>query len=173
MHWFLTSRAVHTSITLGVLLSLVIAVWLSDFIYNTPYQDLLPPNSMIYNHPLAFVVRYWEVYQMHVDYTSAQTAERRQGKVEDVRKRSEYRKAHGLDQDEGVLGGWTAKSEAQAMGPALREGGDMLRRTDDKVAKKHGDLQGAPEQQGNRPDETFVDFEGKLQQTRKKWFGIW
>ena len=113
---------------------------------------------------------------MHVDYTSAQTAERRQGKVEDVRKRSEYRKAHGLDQDEGVLGGWTAKSEAQAMGPALRESGNVSRRidVDRKSTEEDASMHLTPErQQEETPDQTFVDFEGKLQPARKKWFGIW
>lgn len=49
---------------------------------------------------------------MHVAYTTAQTAERRRLKTEDVRKRAEYRKAHGLEEaGEGALGGWTAREE--------------------------------------------------------------
>lgn len=54
---------------------------------------------------------------MHVAYTTAQTAERRRLKTEDVRKRAEYRKAHGLEEaGEGVLGGWTVKGEGRTEG---------------------------------------------------------
>jgi len=59
---------------------------------------------------------------MHTDYISAQTAERRKQKVDDVQKRSEYRKAHGLDK-EGIFGGWTARTDDEVMGPGYREGG--------------------------------------------------
>lgn len=38
--------------------------------------------------------------------------------MEDVEKRSEYRKAHGLDKDEG-FGGWTAKTNDELLGPAV------------------------------------------------------
>lgn len=41
--------------------------------------------------------------------------------MEDVQKRAQYRKAHGLDQDEGI-GGWTAKSDEQSLGPSLEVG---------------------------------------------------
>ena len=90
LHWFLSSRAVHTWITLSVLVSLVFAIWFADFKHNTPYLDLLPPNNMFWAHPFAFLKRYWEVYDMHVAYISAETAERRRQKVEDVRRRSAY-----------------------------------------------------------------------------------
>lgn len=93
---------------------------------------------------------------MHLAYVSAETAERRKQKVEDVRKRSEYRKAHGLDK-EGVFGSWTAKSDSETMGPALREGGTG------------GEVVGmaAGEEQG-----VYTDFEGRRRPV-KKWLGIW
>lgn len=103
---------------------------------------------------------------MHVAYVSAQTAERRKQKVDDVQKRSEYRKAHGMGQEEGVLGGWTAKSDEEAVGPALREGGVQLSRP---VSERAIEVVG----QAGEAEETFVDFEGKRQPVQKKWFGIW
>jgi hypothetical protein len=39
-----------------------------------------------------------------------------------VQKRSQYRKAHGLE-GEG-FGGWTARTEGEAMGPAIQVGGE-------------------------------------------------
>ncbi|KAK5120550.1 hypothetical protein LTR85_006206 [Meristemomyces frigidus] len=165
MHWFLTDRTVHLYITLGILVSLTIGIWLQDFLTTTPYRDILPPNSMIFAHPITFFSRWIEVYQMHISYTSKQTAERRKQKVDDVQKRSEYRKAHGIDQGDSVLGGWTAKDDAESMASALREGGAAVAATDmdaSPVATETADAEG-----------TFVDFEGKPQPVRKKWLGIW
>lgn len=109
---------------------------------------------------------------MHVEHVSAETQERRRRKVEDVRKRSEYRKAHGLDQNEGVLGGWTAKTDAETMGPAFREGNvtaappgpettmELTKATVENI-------------EGKASEDVYVDFEGKKQPLKKKWFGIW
>jgi len=95
---------------------------------------------------------------MHTEYLTAQVAERRRQKVEDVRKRSEYRKAHGLDQDEGVLGGWTAKSDEEVKGPGVREDGAPV-----------GSF-GAQD-----ADPAAPASEGAAIQKRpvKKWLGIW
>lgn len=145
----------------GILVTLTCGIWLQDFLTTTPYRDILPPNSMIFAHPITFATRWIEVYQMHIAYTSKRTAERRKEKVDDVQKRSEYRKAHGIGQGDSVLGGWTAKEDAQSMGPALREGGAA-------------DVDASPVavETVDRGD-TFVDFEGKEQPVRKKWLGIW
>jgi hypothetical protein len=81
-------------------------VWIGDFLHSTPFMDLLPPNSMFFAHPLKFMWRYIEVYQMHSEHVTAKTAEMRRQKVEDVKRRSEYRKAHGLeDADDSKFGG--------------------------------------------------------------------
>lgn len=90
---------------------------------------------------------------MHTAYVSAQTAERRRQKVEDVKKRSEYRKAHGLD-EETTFGGWTAKSDDENMGPALKTGDAGVR-------------------EGLAEDgQVYTDFEGNKRPV-KKWLGIW
>ena len=99
---------------------------------------------------------------MHVAYTSEQVAEKRRQKVADVRKRAEYRKAHGLEEGEGVFGGWTAKSDAEVLGGGMREGGDDR----PKVAE-------AVQSVGGKDGETYVDFEGNAQPVKKKWLGIW
>ena len=99
---------------------------------------------------------------MSVAYNSAQVAERRRLKSEDVAKRAEYRKAHGIGQEEGVFGGWTAKAEEQALVDAAgeRAGGVGAGKVEDASPVA--------------PEGTYVDFEGKVrQEERKKWFGIW
>ena len=110
---------------------------------------------------------------MHVEHVSAETQERRRRKVEDVAKRSEFRKAHGLDQNEGLLGGWTAKPDSEVLGTGVREGTAPvpgLRRPATAV-----EVDQSPIAQSEREGEegVYVDFEGKPQPVRKKWFGIW
>lgn len=114
---------------------------------------------MFLSHPFRFIGRYLEVYQLHTSYISAQTAERRKQKVEDVRKRSEYRKAHGIE-SEGMLGGWTAKTDEEILGPAMREGG---------AAQMTGPQDASPVAGA----EEYVDFEGNKKKPVRKWLGIW
>ena len=101
---------------------------------------------------------------MHTAYVSEQTAEHRRQKVEDVRKRSEFRKAHGLegDKSENVLGGWTVKSDGEVMGPGMKEsGGEGPLDREIRVKREEAAREGE-----------FVDFEGKRRPVRK-WLGIW
>ena len=86
--------------------------------------------------------------------------------MEDVQKRSHYRKAHGLDKEQG-WGGWTAKSDDELLGPALRTDGAIgseVSRSSSAVgvAPKAADTDGA----------VYVDWEGRKKPV-KKWFGIW
>jgi hypothetical protein len=59
-----------------------------------------------------------EVLRLHSAKMTAETQEKRRLKVEDVAKRSAYRKAHGLEKDEG-FGGWTAKTDKEILGPGV------------------------------------------------------
>lgn len=104
---------------------------------------------------------------MHTVHISAVTAERRKKKVEDVSKRAQYRKAHGLDKDEG-FGSWTAKTDEEMLGPALKTdtavgveadagSGLKLRRAVDEDTAQSG---------------VYVDWEGRKKPI-KKWLGIW
>lgn len=90
---------------------------------------------------------------MNSDYVTAETMERRKRKVEDVAKRAAYRKAHGLDKDEG-FGGWTAKTDEQLLGPGIPVG---------NAGGEEGDLQVQEHAQN------VVREKRPL----KKWFGIW
>lgn len=131
---------------------------------------------MFFAHPFAFLGRYVEVYKMHVEYVSNETAERRRQKVEDVKKRAEYRKAHGMDAGEGAIGGWTARADGEEMGPALREGavefGKPAAPTPENTMEVAAAAALAAEEDGRRGADTYLDFEGKEQVARKKWFGI-
>ena len=111
-----------------------------------------------------------EVYRLHTEYVSATTSERRKQSVEDVRKRSEYRKAHGLEK-EGLFGSWTARTDEETMGAGMREGGGaaLVAASEPEPSPIRADEQvlATPGAQGD-----FVDFEGKKRPV-KKWLGIW
>ncbi|KAF2156040.1 hypothetical protein K461DRAFT_291000 [Myriangium duriaei CBS 260.36] len=161
MRWFLTSRSLHLWITLSVLVSLTFFTILTNFLSSTPFRDQLPPNNLFFSHPLRFLGRWWEVYQMHTDHITAETIARREAKVDDVRKRSEYRKAHGIDEEAGI-GGWTFRSESvekTTLADAEREGGTSPALDQSPVAPENATGE-------------YVDFGGERKPV-KKWFGIW
>ncbi|EMD00892.1 hypothetical protein BAUCODRAFT_118619 [Baudoinia panamericana UAMH 10762] len=168
MHWFLTDRSIHLYISLGILVTLVGAIWYQDFISKTPYRDLLPPNSLLLSHPISFLSRWAEVYQMHVAHLSAETAERRRQKTDDVKKRAEYRKAHGLDDKEGLFSGWTLRSESEPAPTVMTPDVAVVA----NPVPPDVETATATTVEGGA---TYIDFEGKTHTmpARKKWFGIW
>lgn len=104
--------------------------------------------------------------------TSAETAEKRKRNVEDVQKRSTYRRAHGLETDDGQgLGGWTARSDEETLGPSLRIDGPVSRRPA-TAALDEPAASGTVAPSGDNKDSTYVDWEGK-NKPLKKWLGIW
>ena len=107
-------------------------------------MDLLPAPSSFFWHPISSTGQALDVLKMHVEHTSAETAERRKRKLEEVQKRKAYRIAHGLE-----------KADAQGM------------RLDDPEAARVA-IQGR-DGQGSA---TYTDFEGKKRPI-KKWLGIW
>ena len=113
----------------------------------------------------------FEVYSLGVAKTSAETAEKRRRNVEDVQKRSTYRRAHGLeDENSQGLGGWTARSDEEALGPGARIDGAAGRpvgiepgqEVEAEAAVRGGDRREGPLNNG----------EGRRKPV-KKWFGIW
>lgn len=79
---------------------------------------MLPAASDLFFHPINFVRVCIEVLRLHTAAVSAETAERRKRRVDDVQKRGEFRKAHGLETD--GIGGWTAKTDGESLGPAIQ-----------------------------------------------------
>lgn len=141
--------------------------FLTNFLTSTPYKDQLPPNNFFFSHPFAFISQYFQVYKLHTEYVSEQTAEHRRQKVEDVRKRSEYRSAHGLDKQGGIfggsgLGGWTVKGDEEVMGPGMKESG-LSGGLEEEMRKAAVEREGSGE---------VVDMEGRRRPV-KKWLGIW
>lgn len=136
---------------------------------------MVPPGKEFWSHPFKFVATYGHVYKLHTDYVSAETAERRKKKVDDVQKRSRYRKAHGLEDQQGI-GGWTAKSNENSLGPALlsQELPHQINASpDDEISPKAAEAESKEVSVKVDDDESsYVDFEGRRRPV-KKWLGIW
>jgi hypothetical protein len=83
-----------------------------NFKAKSPFADMIPPISEFPRHPFQYIGICIDVLKMTEEHESAQTAEKRRRRVEDVAKRNEYRKAHGLEPaNSGWFGAKTATAE--------------------------------------------------------------
>lgn len=98
-------------------MSLAVYSFTSKFNAESPYADMIPPISEFPSHPFDYIGTCLHVLRLHEEHISAITAEKRRRKVEDVAKRNEYRKAHGLDSAQGIES-WSGSSKAPAVDSA-------------------------------------------------------
>jgi hypothetical protein len=132
----------------GTLFAMAATVFITNFKRDSPFADMIPHWTQLFVHPIRYTRTVFEVLRLHQAHITAETQERRKQKVEDVQKRSAYRKAHGLEKDEG-FGGWTAKSDEQLLGP------------------------GIPLGEGAKEGELATEHAPRERKPIKKWLGIW
>ncbi|KAI1366112.1 hypothetical protein F5Y08DRAFT_155922 [Xylaria arbuscula] len=113
-HWFINNRGIHMFITLGTLTSLALFTFAQNFKAKSPFADMIPPISEFPRHPFQYIGVCLDVLRLHEEHESAQTAEKRRRKVDDIAKREEYRKAHGLEPATSGLFGAKAAEPAPA-----------------------------------------------------------
>ena len=91
--------------------------------------------------------------------------------MEDVQKRSTYRIAHGLeDENSQGLGGWTAMSDEESLGPGAKPDGAVGRPVGVEPGQEvepEGVVKG-----GDRKEDPINDWNPRKKPV-KKWFGIW
>ena len=108
---------------------------------------------------------------MEVAKTTAATVEKRRKGVEDVQKRSTYRIAHGLeDENSQGLGGWTARSDEETLGSGVKADGAVGRPVGVEPGQEiepEGVVKGEDRREG-----LYNDWEGRKKPV-KKWLGIW
>jgi len=154
MHWFLHNKTIHVYIALSTLSTMAITVWITNFKRDSPFADMLPEWSQFLVHPIDSTRQFVEVLRLSTEAKSAETLERRNARMDDVAKRAQYRKAHGLDQNQG-FGGWTLKNdqEPEMLAPGIPIG----------AMKRDGPLPAT--------EEPVQEVREKKQV--KKWLGIW
>jgi hypothetical protein len=109
---------------------------------------MIPPWQDLFLHPITYSRRWIEILRLNAARTTAETDARRARKVDDVAKRAQFRKAHGLDKDEG-FGGWTVKNDQELLDAVMPPAGGVP----------------VPVEADTEP----VKEKKKL----KKWLGIW
>ncbi|KAK4190012.1 hypothetical protein QBC35DRAFT_491767 [Podospora australis] len=102
-HWFLHSRWIHLVITMGSLASLAIYTMILNFKSTSPFADMLPSYEDLLWHPIDSTRMAIEVIQLTESHKTRRIQEKRKRAIEDVQKRAEYRKAHGLPEEMGLF----------------------------------------------------------------------
>ena len=103
----------------GTLLLLGICTFVMNFAHTSPFKHLLPPNSELWTDPGHFFTAWIRVMQLHERERNKSVGEERRAKLDDVMKRRQYQKVHGLDKEawiNNVFGSSAKKDE-----PALEE----------------------------------------------------
>ncbi|OXV08354.1 hypothetical protein Egran_03880 [Elaphomyces granulatus] len=159
LHKFLTTQWIHAWIAMGVLISLAVFSFTTNFKRTSPFVDLLPPWSALLTHPIGTISQALSVFKMHVQHTSVMTREQRHRRNQDVEKRRQYRIAHGLEEpDEADVkkdSSLSAASIAQDDQSPIAPDADQPQQTDSKEGR------------GDREQ-----VEGPKRPVRK-WLGIW
>lgn len=104
-----------------------------NYAYNSPFKDLVPPISDLWQHPAYFFSQWKNVILMHEKDKALKASEHRNRHLDDVAKRRYFMKMHGIEAKDPVamvFGKDEPKSEealeAAAMGrepPAQPEAG--------------------------------------------------
>lgn len=121
---------------------------------------MVPPIAEFPSHPIKYMRTCLEVLKLHEEHESAITAEKRRRRVDDVSKRSEYRKAHGLDTAQGIES-WIGSSPSPAADPVLPP-------SDASVPAVVPMSNSIPESQPETKPDLHLDADGK----RKKYWGV-
>ncbi|EDN10136.1 hypothetical protein I7I51_07027 [Histoplasma capsulatum] len=155
MHKFLTNRGIHVWISMSVLISLATFTFTTNFKHTSPFAHLLPSWSQLLTHPIDTVSQAMAVLKMHADHQTLETAEKRKKRTDDVEKRRAYRRAHGLEKEEGEE--VVEKGVRAAEGEGERVA--VVAAADGQVVVDGADGEGEAVQGRRRPI--------------KKWLGIW
>ncbi|KAL1880011.1 hypothetical protein VTK73DRAFT_6401 [Phialemonium thermophilum] len=154
-HWFWHSRALHLFITMGTLASLALFTFVQNFKRNSPFADMLPPASDFLYHPVSSFRIVFEVIRLSEEHNAKIVQERRMRRIDDVAKRDQYRKAHGLDK-EGIAG-FMARFDDK---------------TEDSQAVAPPESSNSMVQTAGGPELPLVKDSSDVQEPRKKWLGI-
>ncbi|KAI9728627.1 MAG: hypothetical protein M1828_002733 [Chrysothrix sp. TS-e1954] len=165
MHWFLTNRAIHVWISLGVLISLAGYTFIADFLSTTDFRDQLPATGDLLKRPFATIYQFVQVYKLHVEEVSRKTADLRQRKLDDVDKRREYLRAQGVEP--GFLTGNWMEKFGTVEGDEARRLAQEREANASTVQAEDSPLTAGAVEQMDKP------VERQRRKKPKMWFGIW
>jgi hypothetical protein len=85
---------------------------------------MVPSLSDFLYHPISSGRTVVEIIRLSEAHNTAIVQEKRKRRVDDVDKRNEYRKAHGLDTNTSFFGSWGSKKDEEEQ--KKKEGGDVV-----------------------------------------------
>lgn len=156
-----------------------------SFLSTTAYRSLLPSSADFFAHPLTSARQLIAVYKLHVAHESEKTAEKRRRRLDDVKKREEFMRAHGVEP--GFLtGGWMdkfgtvegdlAKKRREEEGSASAVAAAAAQEESPVAAATTAASAMAAQGTGSvQEGEESVDWKGQREERRKPkmWLGIW
>ena len=135
------------------------------------FREQLPDARTILTHPIKSFFQAFEVWKMDVARTTAETQERRKRDLEDVQKRSTYRRAHGLAEESSQgMGGWNFKGDVESGAPLLGPDGVPKGPSSTEAAVLSDGS--AIQTSGSSKERPLEDWRGPKRPV-KKWLGIW
>jgi hypothetical protein len=75
-----------------------------NFKRTSPYVDMVPALQDFFWHPIDSTATLAEVIKLTTEHKSAIVSEKRDKRIDDVVKRKRFRKAHNIDENEGIAG---------------------------------------------------------------------
>ncbi|KAI9661460.1 MAG: hypothetical protein M1831_002982 [Alyxoria varia] len=166
--WFLTTRWVHLVLTLAPLTLLAIYSLATSFYTSCAYREELPTRTDWLYFPFQSLKQFLHIYNLHVKDQSAKKLEQRRLELEDVAKRREFQKAHGIEV--GFLtGSWMDK-----LGTDEGRGGkEAMRQWEEEWERKRQEERRSEEDDGRaRRDEAEEERRGKPRKRAYSFFGI-
>lgn len=97
----------------GTLTGLALFTFVQNFKQSSPFADMVPSLSDFLYHPISSGRIVVEIIRLSEAHNTAIVQEKRKRRVDDVEKRNEYRKAHGLDTNTSFFGTWGAKKDEE------------------------------------------------------------
>ncbi|KAB8338959.1 hypothetical protein FH972_021899 [Carpinus fangiana] len=170
-HWFLTSRALHLWITLSTLTSLALYTIFASFLHETAFRDQLPHGSDLFWHPLSAIPQFFAVYKLHTAHESEKVAELRRKKLDDVQKRKEFMRAHGIEP--GFLTGTWMDRFGTVEGDRARQVAAGTHAQDHDHDHDQADPQSPVALQVVPNDNKATPSEQPRSYKPKRWLGIW
>jgi hypothetical protein len=86
----------------GTLLCLGIFTFFMNYAHNSPFKELVPPISDLWNRPQYFFVAWKEVIVLHEKEKARLAYEHRMHSLDDVAKRRYFMKMHGIETKDPV-----------------------------------------------------------------------
>lgn len=103
-HRIIHNKYLHAFISIGVLAMLAIYTYAMNFMMTSPYVDMIPTWSDLLWHPFMSIGNVIDALRLTTLHNSAVVAAKREKAIDDVLKRRRYRKAHGIDERDGIAG---------------------------------------------------------------------